>query len=104
MSFDESHIQNHKAYIQSWISVLKNDPNELFRAISDASKISDYMIEKGGLKLEHEKITDHRLDDKTKEAPETSKKNIADRMKEAKLKASQQMKEKKMIAKDEQMR
>lgn len=104
IDFDEGHIQNHKAYIQSWISVLKNEPNELFRAISDANKISDYMMEKGGLKLEHEKIADHRLDDKTKEAPETSKKNIADRMKEAKLKASQQTKEKKMIAKDEQSR
>lgn len=23
---DETHVNNHKAYIQSWISELKNDP------------------------------------------------------------------------------
>ncbi len=40
-------MENHAAYIQSWIKVLENDPNELFRAIKDASKISDYLIEKG---------------------------------------------------------
>lgn len=40
-------IENHKAYIQSWISILENDPNELFRAVKEASQISDYIIEKG---------------------------------------------------------
>lgn len=35
-----SHMENHKAYIQSWISALKNNPNELFLAIKDAEKIS----------------------------------------------------------------
>lgn len=42
-----SEIDNHKAYIQSWISVIKDKPNELFAAIKDAEKISDYLIEKG---------------------------------------------------------
>ena len=26
--YDQQHIQNHKAYIQSWIKVLKNDKTE----------------------------------------------------------------------------
>ncbi len=43
----QSHIQSHAAYIQNWISVLQKDPEELFRAISDAQKIADYLIEKG---------------------------------------------------------
>lgn len=43
------HIENHKAYIQNWISVIKKDPNELFRAIKDAEEISDYLTEKGEL-------------------------------------------------------
>lgn len=43
------HIENHKAYIQNWISVIKKDPNELFRAIKDAEEISNYLIEKGDL-------------------------------------------------------
>lgn len=40
-------MENHTAYVQNWISVLQNNPNELFRAIKDATKISDYLIEKG---------------------------------------------------------
>lgn len=41
------HTNNHKAYVQDWISVLQNDPNELFRAIKQAEEISDYLMEKG---------------------------------------------------------
>ena len=47
-----SHMENHKAYIQSWISALKNNPNELFLAIKDAEKISDYLIEKAEVEKE----------------------------------------------------
>lgn len=46
------HMENHKAYIQSWISALKNNPNELFLAIKDAEKISDYLIEKAEVEKE----------------------------------------------------
>jgi hypothetical protein len=45
-------MENHKAYVQSWISILENNPNELFSAIKDAEKISDYLIEKGEFDLE----------------------------------------------------
>lgn len=40
---DETHVNNHKAYIQSWISELKNDPKVLFDAIKDADEIVDYI-------------------------------------------------------------
>ena len=39
------HIDNHSAYINSWIQVLKNDPNEIYKASSDAEKITDKLIE-----------------------------------------------------------
>lgn len=68
LEFDEQHLKNHKAYIQSWISVLKDDPNELFRAIKDADKIYDYVIKTGKLELFqiqeemiHEKINSNIL-------------------------------------------
>lgn len=48
------YMENHEAYVQSWIQVLKNEPNELFAAIKDAEKISDYLIEKGEFELEKE--------------------------------------------------
>lgn len=40
------HYDNHKAYINSWISILKDKPNELFKAISEANKIEKYIKEK----------------------------------------------------------
>ncbi len=40
-------MDNHKAYIQSWIEIIKDKPNELFAAIKDAEAISDYLLEKG---------------------------------------------------------
>ncbi len=44
----QGQMQRHIAYVQSWIKTLDEDPGELFRAIKDAEKISDYLIEKGG--------------------------------------------------------
>lgn len=46
---NEDCLYNHKAYIQHYISILENDPNELFRAIKDAEKICDYVIDVGEL-------------------------------------------------------
>lgn len=45
----EDNIKNHEAYIQSWTKEIKNNKNYLFKAIKEAHKASDYMIEKGGL-------------------------------------------------------
>ena len=36
--------QNHAAYQASWIKVLKNDKNEIFKAAKDAELIADYVI------------------------------------------------------------
>lgn len=47
------YMENHEAYIQDYINVLENKPNELFAAIKDAEKISDYLIEKGEFELEN---------------------------------------------------
>ena len=40
-------INNSKAYIQNWISILKEEPSELFKAIQDAEQISDFVLDKG---------------------------------------------------------
>lgn len=39
----ENDYNNHKSYIQSWISLLEEKPNELFKAIGEANKICDYI-------------------------------------------------------------
>lgn len=36
--------EQHAAYVGSWIQVLRNDKNEIFRASQDASKISEYVM------------------------------------------------------------
>jgi putative DNA primase/helicase len=38
------HIGQHAAYVKSWIEVLKNDKNEIFRAARDAEKITEYVL------------------------------------------------------------
>lgn len=55
---DERHFNNNQAYIESWISVLKDDPNEIYRASADAEKIADYIIEEY---TEIEKLYEHEL-------------------------------------------
>ena len=40
------HFENHAAYLQSWISILKDDPNELFIAAEKASKAADYLYDR----------------------------------------------------------
>lgn len=47
----QAHMDHHKAYIQSWSEDLENAPEELFRAIKDAERISDYLIEKGEFEI-----------------------------------------------------
>lgn len=37
---------SHAGYIKSWIKVLQEDHNEIFRAASDAEKICDYLLER----------------------------------------------------------
>lgn len=38
-------LEDHAGYLQSWVKLLKNDPNELFRAANQADKISKYLME-----------------------------------------------------------
>ena len=42
---DERHLNNHKSYVQNWLQMLKNNPKELFDAISDSNQIVDYLEE-----------------------------------------------------------
>ena len=37
------HYDNHKTYIQSWISTLENKPGELFKAINESNRVCDYI-------------------------------------------------------------
>ena len=53
---EDEYLNNHKAYIQSFLEILENEPEELFRAIKDADKIHDYILDKGEWELIQERI------------------------------------------------
>ena len=44
-----SHIDNHKAYVQSWIQAIREKPETLIKAIKDAQAAANYMDWKAGL-------------------------------------------------------
>ncbi len=55
-SGNQSVTDNNKAYLQGWAAAIKDDPNVLFRAIKDADRIADFVIDKGQLSLWKEKL------------------------------------------------
>ncbi len=55
--------ENHAAYVKSWISILQDDPKELFRASAAAEKIMDYVLD-----LEIEKEQEVKLMAEEREA------------------------------------
>ena len=46
INFDKSHYENHTAYLQRWAKVLENNPNEIFKAASEAEKAMRYIEER----------------------------------------------------------
>lgn len=44
---DPEHINNHIAYVQNWIQVLEKEPETLFKAISIAGDIEQYVLDQG---------------------------------------------------------
>lgn len=43
---DEVHFRNHAAYLQNWLSVLKDDPDYLFKAAAKAGEASDFVTDR----------------------------------------------------------
>ena len=59
------HPENHESYVKRWVSVLKNDKNEIYHAARDAEKMADYVIaQQKLLEVDQEKVI---------EAPERNK-------------------------------
>lgn len=54
----EQHINNHKAYVQSWVQAVRNRPETLVKAIKDAQTAANYMDWKSELITEAEYLKD----------------------------------------------
>jgi len=50
-------IPNHASYVASWVSKLKEDKREIFRAAADAQRIADYLLTFHPDYAEAEKVT-----------------------------------------------
>lgn len=57
---DTRHLNNHKSYVKNWLKILKNNPQELFSAITDANKIVDYLEENS---IEKNKVLSNELEE-----------------------------------------
>ena len=58
---DTRHLNNHKSYVKNWLEILKNNPQEIFNAITDANKIVDY-LEENSIKKEKNQAIDLELE------------------------------------------
>ena len=80
VSKDNEIMQDHSNYINSWIRVLKNDPNVLFKACQEADKISSYLVKNYEYYIERQEIKTINSDLKNNKFKATDKvvKNITD--------------------------
>ena len=69
------HLENHKAYVQSWIRAIREKPETLIKAIKDAQGAANYMDFKAGLISEKEYEAEK---DKTFEVKATSSRDRGD--------------------------
>jgi antirestriction protein ArdC len=49
-------LTNHVAYLKSWLDSMKADPGFIFKASSQASKITDYLLTRAGRVVEPEPV------------------------------------------------
>ena len=63
------HLENHKAYVQSWIQDLRDKPETLVKAIRDAQAAANYMDHEAGLitDKEYEALKGNTMEVKHKE-------------------------------------
>ena len=64
-----AHVENHKAYVQSWIAEIANKRETLTDAIQDAQRAAEYMSYYAGLELEPEQAKEGQKAAPAQEGP-----------------------------------
>ena len=67
IKLEGEHFNSHAGYLESWVSVLKNDYQEFYRAINESQKASDFLYENY---LEYVKENNIELEKKNNINPE----------------------------------
>ena len=57
LEMPDSVVENHMAYVSSWLSQIKQDHSVLFSAIKDADRIADYMVDQGRVEVLRDKLS-----------------------------------------------
>jgi antirestriction protein ArdC len=57
---DDEHKRNNSAYISAWKKEIKDNPNALFTAITDADKIAKYVAQKASVKKNEQKAEEKK--------------------------------------------
>ena len=65
----QSMIESHASYISSWLEVLRNDKNEIFRAAADAQRICDYLSERALQAQPQEKVKEEASSEPSEPVP-----------------------------------
>lgn len=86
---DPMHLENHKAYVQNWISFIREKPERLVEAVRQAEQAADYLELQAGLipEKEYEKASRSSMEAKEgeklpgREAAQEQKKKAAGRKK-----------------------
>lgn len=92
---EQSHFDNHAAYISHWIGALKKDPDELFRAATSADKAANLILlhehkreqelqhqqEREGQRQEGQAVTEAAKNLTQPTAPESSAENFKNEVK-----------------------
>lgn len=63
MGPDSEMLKDHSNYVKSWISALKENPNELFHACNRAEQITEYLIENYYQELSREVTEKQQIED-----------------------------------------
>lgn len=58
LGFAPDHIENHAAYVQSWIAVLKGDKRFILKAAADAQRVCDFLLAAAGQARDAGRIAD----------------------------------------------
>lgn len=72
IKIEEEHFNNHAAYLKSWISILKKDPNELFKAAALSEKACDRLFNNYQKLINEKEKSKEKLKNKEKTSKEKS--------------------------------
>ena len=74
----KEHFENHAAYVDYWVKALKEDPNALFKAVSQAQKASEEILKYERVREQNQEQTSQAEAQNSEQKPVITKQMIQD--------------------------